>query len=208
MAQFIKLYNENPNEKEIAKIVEVLRNGGLIIYPTDTVYGLGCDITNTKALEKIARIKGVKLEKANFSFVCSDLKNLSDYVKQIDSSTFKLLKRALPGAYTFIMQGNNNLPKDFKKKKTVGIRVPDNLIARTIVERLGNPIVSTSIYDEDDVIEYTTDPELIFEKWQNLVDIVIDGGYGDNTASTVIDLSGDEPVIIREGKGDVDIISR
>ena len=201
MAQFIKLYNENPNEKEIAKIVEVLRNGGLIIYPTDTVYGLGCDITNTKALEKIARIKGVKLEKANFSFVCSDLKNLSDYVKQIDSSTFKLLKRALPGAYTFIMQGNNNLPKDFKKKKTVGIRVPDNLIARTIVERLGNPIVSTSIYDEDDVIEYTTDPELIFEKWQNLVDIVID-----NTASTVIDLSGDEPVVIREGKGDISII--
>ena len=208
MAQFIKLYNGNPNEKEIAKIVEVLRNGGLIIYPTDTVYGLGCDITNTKALEKIARIKGVKLEKANFSFVCSDLKNLSDYVKQIDSSTFKLLKRALPGAYTFIMQGNNNLPKDFKKKKTVGIRVPDNLIARTIVERLGNPIVSTSIYDEDDVIEYTTDPELIFEKGQNLVDIVIDGGYGDNTASTVIDLSGDEPVVIREGKGDIDIISR
>ena len=206
MAQFIKLYNENPNEKEIAKIVEVLRNGGLIIYPTDTVYGLGCDITNTKALEKIARIKGVKLEKANFSFVCSDLKNLSDYVKQIDSSTFKLLKRALPGAYTFIMQGNNNLPKDFKKKKTVGIRVPDNLIARTIVERLGNPIVSTSIYDEDDVIEYTTDPELIFEKWQNLVDIVIDGGYGDNTASTVIDLAGDEPVVIREGKGDISII--
>ena len=206
MAQFIKLYNENPNEKEIAKIVEVLRNGGLIIYPTDTVYGLGCDITNTKALEKIARIKGVKLEKANFSFVCSDLKNLSDYVKQIDSSTFKLLKRALPGAYTIIMQGNNNLPKDFKKTKTVGIRVPDNLIARTIVERLGNPIVSTSIYDEDDVIEYTTDPELIFEKWQNLVDIVIDGGYGDNTASTVIDLSGDEPVVIREGKGDISII--
>jgi len=206
VAQFIKLYNENPNEKEIAKIVEVLRNGGLIIYPTDTVYGLGCDITNTKALEKIARIKGVKLEKANFSFVCSDLKNLSDYVKQIDSSTFKLLKRALPGAYTFIMQGNNNLPKDFKKKKTVGIRGPDNLIARTIVERLGNPIVSTSIYDEDDVIEYTTDPELIFEKWQNLVDIVIDGGYGDNTASTVIDLSGDEPVVIREGKGDISII--
>lgn len=207
MAQFIKLYNENPNEKEIAKVVEVLRKGGLIIYPTDTVYGLGCDITNTKALEKIARIKGVKLEKANFSFVCSDLKNLSDYVKQIDSSTFKLLKRALPGAYTFIMQGNNNLPKDFKKKKTVGIRVPDNNIARSIVQLLGNPIVSTSIYDEDEVIEYTTDPELIFEKWQNQVDIVIDGGYGDNVASTVIDLSGDAPVIVREGKGDVSIIN-
>ena len=206
MADFIKLYNENPNEKEIAKVVEVLRQGGLIIYPTDTVYGLGCDITNTKALEKIARIKGVKLEKANFSFVCSDLKNLSDYVKQIDTSTFKLLKRALPGPYTFIMQGNNNLPKDFKKKKTVGIRVPDNTIARTIVEKLGNPIVSTSIYDDDDVIEYTTDPELIFEKWQNRVDIVIDGGYGDNVASTVIDLSGDAPVVLREGKGDVDIV--
>ena len=206
MADFIKLYNENPNEKDIAKVVEVLRHGGLIIYPTDTVYGLGCDITNTKALEKIARIKGVKLEKANFSFVCSDLKNLSDYVKQIDTSTFKLLKRALPGPYTFIMQGNNNLPKDFKKKKTVGIRVPDNTIARTIVEKLGNPIVSTSIYDDDDVIEYTTDPELIFEKGQNRVDIVIDGGYGDNVASTVIDLSGDAPVVLREGKGDVDII--
>ena len=207
MARFIKLYNENPNEKEIAKVVEVLRKGGLIIYPTDTVYGLGCDITNTKALEKIARIKGVKLEKANFSFVCSDLKNLSDYVKQIDSSTFKLLKRALPGAYTFIMQGNNNLPKDFKKKKTVGIRVPDNNIARSIVQLLGNPIVSTSIYDEDELIEYTTDPELIFEKWQNQVDMVIDGGYGDNVASTVIDLSGDTPVIIREGKGDISIIN-
>jgi sua5/yciO/yrdC/ywlC family protein len=206
MAEFIKLYNENPNEKDINRVVEVLRRGGLIIYPTDTVYGLGCDITNTKALEKIARIKEVKLEKANFSFVCSDLKNLSDYVKQIDTSTFKLLKRTLPGPYTFIMQGNNNLPKDFKKKKTVGIRVPDNLIARTIVEKLGNPIVSTSIYDEDDVIEYTTDPELIFEKWQNKVDLVIDGGYGDNVASTVIDLSGDAPKVLREGKGDISII--
>lgn len=207
MADFIRIYNENPNEKEIAKVVQILRNGGLVIYPTDTVYGLGCDITNTKALEKIAKIKGVKLEKANFSFICADLSNLSDYVKQIDSATFKILKRALPGPYTFILPGNNNLPKDFKKKKTVGIRVPDNNIARIIVERLGNPIVSTSIHDEDDVIEYTTDPELIFEKWQNIVDAVVDGGYGDNTASTVIDLSGSEPIIIREGKGSTDIFS-
>lgn len=206
MAQFIKIYEDKPSEAAIAKVVKVLKEGGLVIYPTDTVYGLGCDITNTKALERIAKIKGIKLEKANFSFVCSDLSNISDYVRQIDTSTFKLLKRALPGAYTFILPGNNNLPKEFKKKTTVGIRVPDNAIALEIVKQLGNPIVSTSIYDEDDVIEYTTDPELIFEKWQNLVDVVIDGGYGDNQPSTIIDLSGSEPVILREGKGDIDII--
>ena len=205
MAQFIKIYPENPNEKEIQKAVNVLKDGGLIIYPTDTVYGLGCDITNSKALERIAKIKGIKLEKANLSFVCHDLSNISDYVKQMDTSTFKILKRSLPGPYTFILEGNNNLPKEFKKKKTVGIRVPDNNIALELVKRLGNPIVSTSIYDEDEVIEYTTDPELIFEKWQNKVDLVIDGGYGDNVASTIIDLTGFEPEIIREGKGDVDI---
>ncbi|WP_413998429.1 L-threonylcarbamoyladenylate synthase [Flavobacterium sp. W1B] len=206
MAQFIKIYPDNPNEKEIAKVVKTLKEGGLIIYPTDTVYGLGCDITNTKALERIAKIKGVKLEKANFSFICHDLSNLSDYVKQIDTATFKILKRALPGPYTFILPGNNNLPKEFKKKTTVGIRVPDNSIALEIVSQLGNPIVSTSIHDDDDVIEYTTDPELIFEKWQNLVDIVIDGGYGDNVGSTIIDLSDYEPKVIREGKGSLDIL--
>ena len=206
MAQIIKIYNENPNPKEIEKVVKILRNGGLIIYPTDTVYGLGCDITNVKALEKIARIKGVKLEKANFSFICSGLSNLSDYVKQIDTPTFKLLKRALPGPYTFILEGNNNLPKVFKKKKTVGIRVPDNNIARTLVEALGNPIISTSIKDEDEVIEYTTDPELIYEKWQNKVDLVINAGYGDNQGSTVIDLSKDKIEIIRKGKGSLDIL--
>lgn len=206
MAQFIKIYPENPSEKEIAKVIKVLKEGGLIIYPTDTVYGLGCDITNTKALERIAKIKGVKLEKANFSFVCHDLSNISDYVKQIDTSTFKILKKALPGPYTFILPGNNNLPKEFKKKTTVGIRVPDNEIALEIVRHLGNPIVSTSIHDDDEVIEYTTDPELIFEKWQNLVDLVIDGGYGDNEASTIIDFSNGEPVIVREGKGSLDIL--
>ncbi len=206
MSQYIKIYNKNPNAKAIEKAVKILKNGGLVIYPTDTVYGLGCDITNTKALEKIARIKGVKLAKANFSFICYDLSNLSAYVKQIDTPTYKILKRALPGAYTFILNGNNNLPKVFKKKKTVGIRVPDNNIVREIVKELGNPIVSTSIHDEDDVIEYTTDPELIFEKWKARVDLVIDGGYGDNLASTVIDLSQDDIKIIREGKGDLDII--
>lgn len=205
MSEFIKIYPENPNPKEIKKVVDVLKKGGLVIYPTDTVYGLGCDITNTKALEKIARIKGIKLDKANWSFICADLSNLSDYTRQIDTRTFKILKRALPGPYTFILSGNNNLPKEFKKKKTVGIRVPDNSIAKTLVEVLGNPIVSTSIHDEDELLEYTTDPELIYEKWKNLVDIVIDGGYGDNVASTVIDLSEGEPVVLREGKGSIDI---
>ncbi len=206
MAQFIKLYNENPNEAAIKKVVAVLREGGLIIYPTDTVYGLGCDITNTKALEKVAKLKGIKLEKANLSFICYDLSHISDYSKQIDTSTFKLLKRALPGPYTFILPGNNDLPKVFKNKKTVGIRVPDNNIIREIVKELGNPIISTSIHDEDEVLEYSTDPELIFEKWQNLVDVVIDGGYGDNIPSTIIDLSGYDPVVVREGKGAIDIL--
>tara|TARA_R100000935_G_scaffold3848_1_gene9612 strand:- start:958 stop:1578 length:621 start_codon:yes stop_codon:yes gene_type:complete len=206
MADLIRIYEENPNPKDIKKVVDVLRKGGLIIYPTDTVYGLGCDITNTNALEKIAQIKQVKLEKANFSFICEDLSNLSDYVKQIDSQTFKLLKRNLPGPFTFILPGNNNLPNVFKKKKTVGIRVPDNNICRAIVKELGNPIVSTSIKDDDEVIEYTTDPELISEKWDKLVDIVIDGGYGDNIASTVIDLTGNAPEVIREGKGSIEFM--
>lgn len=205
MAELVKIYPENPNPKEIDKAVKCLKSGGVIIYPTDTVYGLGCDITNTRALERIARIKGVKLEKANFSFVCHDLSNLSDFVKQIDTPTFKILKRALPGAYTFILPGNNNLPNVFKRKKTVGIRVPDNEIALSLVRTLGNPIVSTSIRDEDELIEYTTDPELILEKWDHLVDMVIDGGYGDNVPSTVIDLTSD-PEVIREGKGSLAIL--
>ncbi len=206
MSQFLKIYEDNPNESAIKKVVEVLKNGGLVIYPTDTVYGLGCDITNTKALERVAKIKGIKLEKSNFSFICHDLSHISDYVKQIDTSTFKLLKRALPGPYTFILPGNNNLPKEFKKKTTVGIRVPNNQIVLDIVKMLGNPIVSTSIHDEDEVLEYSTDPELIFEKWQNLVDLVIDGGYGDNIGSTIVDLSGFEPVVVREGKGSLDVL--
>ncbi|MGV6829414.1 MAG: L-threonylcarbamoyladenylate synthase [Flavobacteriales bacterium] len=205
MAELIKIYEDNPSPKEIKKVVEILKKGGLIIYPSDTVYALGCDIKNNKALERIARIKGVKLEKANFSFVCQDLSNLSDYVKQIDSTTYKLLRRALPGPYTFILPGNNNLPRVFKKKKEVGIRVPNHNVVRAIVEMLGNPIVTTSIRDEDTILEYTTDPELIFEKWNKIVDVVIDGGYGGNVASTVINLCGDEPELIREGKGSVEI---
>tara|TARA_R110000868_G_scaffold210518_2_gene460586 strand:+ start:10903 stop:11523 length:621 start_codon:yes stop_codon:yes gene_type:complete len=205
MTDFLRIYEKNPNSREIEKVVKVLKKGGLIIYPTDTVYGLGCDITNLKALERVARIKQVKLEKANFSFVCHDLSNLSDYVKQIDTATFKILKRALPGPYTFILPGAKTLPNPFKRKQTVGIRVPNNNIALEIVKQLGNPIISTSIHDEDEILEYTTDPSLILEKWNDLVDIVIDGGYGDNEPSTVIDLSGDEPIIVREGKGTLEI---
>ena len=205
MDEFVRIYEENPNPKAIEKVVAILKKGGLIIYPTDTVYGLGCDITNIKALERVARIKQIQLEKANFSFICHDLSNLSDYVKQIDTSTFKILKRALPGPYTFILPSSKNLPNPFKKKKTVGIRVPNNNIALEIVKKLGNPIISTSIHDEDEVIEYTTDPELILEKWDNLVDLVIDGGYGDNAPSTVIDLSENEPMVVREGKGSLEI---
>lgn len=206
MAEYLKIYNENPNPKEIDKAVKILQKGGLVIYPTDTVYGLGCDITQTKALEKVAKIKGLKLEKANFSFICNNLSHLSDYVKQIDTTTYKILKRSLPGPYTFVLPGSNSLPKVFKKKKTVGIRVPDNNIVRAIVASLGNPIISTSIKDEDDILEYTTDPELIFEKWKNQVDLVIDGGYGDNQPSTVVDLTQYPPEIIREGKGSLEVL--
>ena len=205
MAAFIKIYEENPNLEKIKKVVSVLKKGGLIIYPSDSVYALGCDITNYKALEKVARIKGVKLDKANFSFVCESISNISSYVTHISTPTFKILKRALPGPYTFILPGNSNLPKAFKKKKEVGIRVPNNEIVLAIVRELGNPIISTSIYDEDEIVEYTTDPELIYEKWEHLVDLVIDGGYGGNIPSTVINLCGDKPELIREGKGSLDI---
>jgi tRNA threonylcarbamoyl adenosine modification protein (Sua5/YciO/YrdC/YwlC family) len=204
MAEFIRIYEENPNPKDIKRVVDIVRSGGLVIYPSDTVYALGCDITHTKAMERLARIKGVKLEKANFSFICEDLSSLSDFVRQIDNATFKMLKRAFPGPYTFILPGNNKLPSIFKKKKEVGIRVPDNNIARALVSELGNPILSMSIKDEDEVIEYTTDPELIYEKWANRVDVVVDGGYGGNIPSTVIDLTGDEPLLVREGKGSLE----
>ncbi|WP_293789625.1 L-threonylcarbamoyladenylate synthase [uncultured Pedobacter sp.] len=201
----IKIYPENPNQRAIEQVVEVLKKGGLIIYPTDTIYGLGCDITNPKAIEKICRIRGIKPEKANFSFICHDLKHIADYIKPIDNTTFRVLKKALPGPFTFIFNANNNVPKLLSSnKKTVGIRVPDNNIARCIVKELGNPILSTSIKDDDDVIEYSTDPELIHEKYEDLVDLVIDGGYGGNEASTVIDFTTGEFEVIREGKGNIE----
>ncbi len=202
----IKIYPENPNPKAIDQVVQVLRRGGLIIYPTDTVYGLGCDITNHRAIEAIARIRHIKPEKANFSFICHDLSNLADYTKSIDNTVFRVLKKALPGPFTFILNASGKVPKLLSSnKKTVGIRIPDNNIAREIVKQLGNPILSTSIRDEDDILEYSTDPELIHEKYQDMVDIVIDGGYGGNVASTVVDVTSGEFEVIREGKGDLEV---
>jgi tRNA threonylcarbamoyl adenosine modification protein (Sua5/YciO/YrdC/YwlC family) len=200
----IKIYPENPNEKAIQQVVEVLKKGGIIIYPTDTVYGMGCDITNSKAIERICKIKGIKPEKSNFSFVCYDLSHISDYTKPIDNETYRVLKKALPGPFTFIFNASKNVPKLLSSnKKTVGIRVPDNAIARSIVHLLGNPIVSTSIHDEDEIMEYSTDPELIHEKYEELVDLVIDGGYGDNQPSTIVDCSEGDFEILRQGKGDL-----
>lgn len=198
----IRIYKENPNEKTVQQVVDVLKKGGIIIYPTDTVYGLGCDITNQRAVEKICQIRGIKPEKANFSFVCYDLSHISDYIKPIDTVAFRLLKKALPGPFTFIFNANSHVPKLLSSnKKTVWIRVPDSSIARCIVKMLGNPILSTSIHDEDEIMEYSTDPELIFEKYEGRVDMVIDGGYGENIPSTVVDCTTGEFEILRQGKG-------
>jgi tRNA threonylcarbamoyl adenosine modification protein (Sua5/YciO/YrdC/YwlC family) len=202
----IKIYPENPNEKHIQQAVDVLKKGGLIIYPTDTVYGLGCDITNHKAIEKVCKIRGIKPEKANFSFVCYDISHISDYIKPIDNETYRVLKKALPGPFTFIFNANKNVPKLLSSnKKTVGIRVPNNNIAREIVKALGNPIISTSIRDDDDIIEYSTDPELISEKFESIVDLIIDGGYGENIPSTIVDCTTGDFEILRQGKGDLEM---
>jgi tRNA threonylcarbamoyl adenosine modification protein (Sua5/YciO/YrdC/YwlC family) len=199
----IKIYPQNPNPREISRVVGVLRGGGIIIYPTDTVYGLGCDITNQKAVEKIIRLKGLKAKEAHFSFICSDLSHIADFAK-VDNPTFKLMKKNLPGPFTFILPGLNRVPDYFiSKRKTVGIRIPSNHIPIEIVKELGNPIMTTSIKDDDDVLEYTTDPDLIHERYQDLVDIVIDGGYGDNIPSTIVDCTSDEPEVIRVGKGEL-----
>ncbi len=200
-----KIYTKNPNSRDISKVVEILRNGGVIIYPTDTVYGMGCDIHNHKAVERVAQIKGLRLEKANFSIICSDLSHLSNYARQVDNNTFKLMKKHLPGPYTFILNASNKVPKIFtNKKKTIGIRVPDNNIIIEIVKELGSPILTTSIRDEDEIIKYITDPELIHEKYKETVDYVIDGGFSSNQPSTIVDCTGSEPVIMREGAGVID----
>ena len=202
----IKIYPDNPNEKVIQQVVDVLKKGGIIIYPTDTIYGMGCDISNSKAIEKICKSRGIKPEKANFSIICYDLSHISDFTRQIDNETFRVIKKALPGPFTFIFNANKNVPKLLSSnKKTVGIRVPDNTIAREIVKMLGNPIISTSIHDDDEIIEYSTDPELIHEKYKDIVDLVIDGGYGDNEPSTIVDCSVGDFEILRQGKGKLDL---
>lgn len=202
----VKIYNDNPNPKAIQQAVGVLKRGGVIIYPTDTVYGIGCDITNQKAIERVCQIRGLRPDKANLSFICYDLTSISQYTKPFGTTVFRVLKKALPGPFTFIFNASGQVPKLLSsKKKTVGIRVPDNNIVREIVKELGNPIVTASIHDDDDIIEYSTDPELIYEKYQDKVDLVIDGGYGDNVASTVVDLTTGDFEIIREGKGDLDL---
>lgn len=204
-AEFIKLYAKQPDSRRIGHIAAALRNGAVIIYPTDTVYGMGCDIHNARAVERVARIKGIKPNKNDFSFICYDLSHIADYAR-VGNQAFKVMKRLLPGPFTFLLDANTNVPKLLNtNKKTVGIRVPDNDIPREIVRELGNPIITTSIRDEDEVIEYSTDPELIYEKFGNLVDIVIDGGYGGNVASTIIDATTDEFTIIRQGLGEFTI---
>lgn len=201
----IKLYEEATNPRDLKLISECFNDGGLVIYPTDTVYAVGCDILSRSGIERVARLKNVKPEKADFSFIFYDLSHISEYTKQFDTSTFKLLKRNLPGPFTFILEANNSIPKLFKnKKRTLGIRVPDHPICRAIINQLERPIISTSIHDEDEVLEYTTDPELIYEKYQNKVDIVVDGGYGNNEASTVVDLTKGEIEITRQGIRELD----
>jgi tRNA threonylcarbamoyl adenosine modification protein (Sua5/YciO/YrdC/YwlC family) len=196
----IKIHPDNPNPREIDKVVSVLSDGGTIIYPTDTLYAIGCDALNVRAVEKICALKGINPQKSNLSIICSDLSSISEYAK-VDTPTFKLMKRNLPGPFTFILPTTSSLPKIYKNKKTVGIRVPDNNIVREMVLQLGNPVLSTSVSQGDDEIEYLTDPELIHEKWSSFADIVLDGGPGGIEPSTVVDCTGDEPVIIRQGKG-------
>ena len=200
----IKIYPKNPDERKIRQVVDCLKEGGIIIYPTDTVYALGCDAFNKKALERICRIKNLDIKKHKLSFLCYDLSHISDFTKQLSTSTYKLMKKTLPGPYTYILNANNNIPKLFKsKKKEIGIRIPDNSIAREIVKLLERPIATTSIKDEDKLIEYSTDPELIYLNYSHQVEIVIDGGYGENIPSTIIKCIDNKPIIEREGKGDI-----
>ncbi len=203
----LKIHPDNPGTRLIRMVVDCLRQGGVIIYPTDTVYAIGCDIHQPKAVQRVAQIKGIKADKANFSLICYDLSHISDLTKPFSTSIYKSMKKGLPGPFTFILNANNNVPKLFQsRKKTIGIRIPDHLITREIVKELGNPIISTSVYDDDAIVEYTTDAELIHDNYENLVDMVIDGGNGGNLASTVIDCTREIMEVIRPGKGDPNLI--
>ena len=200
----LRIHPENPNKREIKQVIECLKDGGIIVYPSDTVYGIGCDIFNKKSVERIAKIKGRNLKKNNFSFICSNLSHISHYTKQIDNTVYKLMKRNLPGPFTFILNANNSIPKLFKtNKKTVGVRIPNHNIPLEIVSQLGNPIITSSVKDDDKLIEHSTNPELIHEKLEHLVDIVIDGGYTGNIPSTVVDCTKSEFEILRQGKGNL-----
>ena len=201
---FVRLYEDNPNERDICSIVGVLKEGGVIIYPTDTIYAIGCDINNVKAVQRVCQLKGVKPEKASFSMICRDLSNIATYAK-VSNETFKVMKRNLPGPYTFILPATSKLPNVLmNKRKTIGIRVPDNRIVMAIVEELGNPLLTTSVKADDDVVEYMTDPELIYEKYGKSVDVVVDGGYGQNVASTIVDCTGPSVEIVRQGIGELE----
>ena len=202
----IQIHPDNPDPRQIKKVVECLKDGGLIIYPTDTVYGFGCDVNNKRAMEKLCRLKGVNIKKHTLAFVCYDLSHIADFTKHLETSTYKLMKKALPGPFTFILNANSSIPKLFKnKKKEIGIRIPNNNIPREIVKELGNPIVTTSVKNDDMILEYSTDPELIHEYFQNKVDMVISGGYGDSTPSTIVKCTDGYPEIIRKGKGDTSL---
>lgn len=198
----VKLYETNTNPKDIEKVVKVLQDGGLIIYPTDTVYAMGCDALNVRAVERICKLKGINPSKSNLSIICYDLSNISEYAK-VDNTTFKLMKKNLPGPFTFLLKTTSSLPRIYKDKKMVGIRIPDNNIIHEIARILGNPILTTSIKGDDEVIEYLTDPELINEKYENTVDLIVDGGYGGIDGSTIVDCTDSAPTITRQGKGDL-----
>lgn len=206
-AELIKLYPDNPDEKKISQVVDILRRGGVIIYPTDTIYGIGCDLLNRNAIDKLCRLKELKPKNFNLSFICNSMSQMSGYVRQLDNATFKTMKKVMPGPYTFILKSNSNVPKILGiNKKTVGLRIPDHNIPMKIVELLGNPLVTSSIKDDDEIIEYTTDPEQIYEDHKNNVDLVIDGGFGNNIPSTIIDYTSGFPELIREGLGETDEI--
>jgi tRNA threonylcarbamoyl adenosine modification protein (Sua5/YciO/YrdC/YwlC family) len=201
----LKIYQENPSPRHIKMVIDCLNSGGLVIFPTDTVYALGCSIHQVKAVDRIAQIKGIKKEKANFSFIFNNLSMLSDFTRPISNEIYKLMKRNLPGPFTFILEANSNIPKLFQsKKKTIGIRIPNEPIIQLIVLELGHPVMTTSILDDDKVLEYTTDPEVIYEKFKDKVDIVIDGGFGGNLPSTIVDCTGNEVNILRQGKGELE----